>query len=570
MVHISLALVSASFSAEKPNVVFILADDLGYNEMNWMNATRGIQTPHLDALAHSGVTMKNYYVGAICSPTRSMLMTGRYTTRLGTQSSVIFWDTPWGVPINETFVGQDFQNAGYSTAMFGKWHLGMFKQAYTPKHRGFDEHAGYYQGCGSAWTHVAACCTAGSSYNDTDFVCKAGEGPTGKKADFRGYDWFATGANPTPESDSMPVLAANHTNSVDLIAGKAVEFIERKTKEAKAPFFMYLPFQNIHGPYTTQEKFFNLYSDRTKFTEGEATMFGYITELDDAVGTIVAALKSSGAYANTIVAFSSDNGAPSASADVNHLRPHVGGGMGDIARNYPLRGKKTYIWEGGVKVPGFISGGSALIPASARGTINEKLFHVTDWIPTLLGLAGVDVSLSHGRGAGEQFALDGFDVFGALTDPATPSPRKEMLYNVSPLCHSGQAQSPKAGLRIGDFKLLAWCFTVAGINGSTVTGPAMAPSSRSVDPGFYTNDGLVLYDLKADPTESTNIRADPAHAATVKQLLARMKAVALEMVEPQQWDPPYQGPEYFCADCPKHEATGAPDNGPATPWEPWL
>ena len=98
-----------------------------------------------------------------------------------------------------------------------------------------------------------------------------------------------------------------------------------------------------------------------------------------------------------------------------------------------------------------------------------------------------------------------------------------------------------------------------------------APNSSQWDPGFYTNDGLVLYDLKSDPSESVNIRADPTHAATVKKLLTRMTAIANEMVEPQQWDPPYQGPDYFCAKCPKHpSSSGDPKNGPGIPWRPWL
>ena len=84
-------------------------------------------------------------------------MTGRYTVRLGTQSSVIYWDTPWGIALNETFIPQNLKDAGYITGMFGKWHLGMYTEAYTPAHRGFDEHMGYYQGCESHYTHVAAC-----------------------------------------------------------------------------------------------------------------------------------------------------------------------------------------------------------------------------------------------------------------------------------------------------------------------------------------------------------------------------------------------------------------------------
>eukprot|EP01048_Picozoa_sp_COSAG05_P018952 COSAG05_NODE_2869_length_2555_cov_1.455212_1_plen_123_part_00 len=106
--------------------------------MGFMNETRGLISPNLDALAHDGIILRNYYVQPICSPTRSALMTGRYTIRLGTQSSVIYWDTPWGVPINETFLAQNLKSAGYHTALFGKWHLGSFMEEYTPMGRGFD------------------------------------------------------------------------------------------------------------------------------------------------------------------------------------------------------------------------------------------------------------------------------------------------------------------------------------------------------------------------------------------------------------------------------------------------
>jgi len=520
-----------------------------------MNSTRGIMSPHLDSLAHSGITLKNYYVGAICSPTRSSLMTGRYTTRLGTQGNVIYWDTPWGVPVNETFMGQNFQSSGYDTAMFGKWHLGMFKQEYTPRRRGFDEHMGYYQGCGSAWTHVAACCHAGSDYADKDYVCPSTT-PT-KQADYRGYDWFKSG--PVPNlGRSVPDKAANQTNTADLIRDAAIEFIRRKARHQSKPFFLYLPFQNIHGPYTTQQKFFDLYRDRSQFTEAEATMFGYISELDDAVGSIVAQLKSSNVFNDTIVIFSSDNGAPSAGDEVDHPVSHPGGGMHYIARNYPLRGSKSFIWEGGTKVPGFVSGGSQLIPAEARGSTSEKLMHVTDWLPTLRATLNLDAT---------GFPSDGVDMWASLTTQV-PSARTEMLYNVNPLCHSGQAGAPKAAIRVGDYKLMAWCFDVDGVANSTRTGPLKASRKQAStsDPGFAQNDGLVLYDVTNDPGESTNIRANPAHKERVDSMLARLTELASEMVEPQQWDPPYQGATYFCADCPKHPAGAGAD----VPWDSWL
>ena len=439
----------------------------------------------------------------------------------------------------------------------------MFQERYTPTMRGFTEHAGYYQGCGSAYTHIAGCCQAGSTYSDVDFVCNV----TSKNGIWRGYDWWESALDPPPELPrvpSKPVLGANHTNSVDLIRDHAISFIKRKAA-AKTPFFLYLPFQNVHGPFTTQEKFFNLYLNRSRFTAGEATLFGYITELDDAVGSVVATLKSAEVWENTIVVFSSDNGAPcGVLPDVCHPQPHAGGGEHYIVRNYPFRGAKTTQWEGGTRVPGFIGGGWTAFPTAARGTINTKLFHVTDWLPTLAKLGGVSTEGS--------FALDGHDIFPALTSKTVPSPRTEVLYNVNPLCFSGQARAPKAALRVGDYKLMAWCFNVKGINGSVVTGPVKANATQAMatDPGFGENDGLVLYDVERDPGENTNIRALPEHAARVRTMLTRMTELALEMVEPQQWDPPYQGSKYFCAACPKHPNDVDGKNGPAIPWSAWI
>ena len=447
----------------------------------------------------------------------------------------------------------------------------MFRKEYMPLARGFDEHMGYLQGCESHYTHVASCCGAGSPDNDTRFVCSApaeGEGgggvdaargytvrPGAEHKDFRGYDWFRSSGG-----ESLPDPSANQSNSATLIRDAAVDFIARQ--RVGRPFFLYLPFQNIHGPYTCDAAFRHPYeSQPDRFTPGEMTMFGYITELDTAVGAVVHALRDHGRYETSLFVFSSDNGAPPASDDVNHR--YGGSDPGYIARNHPFRGHKALIWEGGTRVPGFVSGGSPLLPAGVRGTVSHALMHITDWLPTLTKLTAIPTP---------PLALDGIDVSASLLDGTVPSPRTEMLYNVNPLCASGQAGAgqagaPKAGIRIGDFKLLAWCFSVAGIGGGNTTGPSPAPhASPSVDPEFTRGRGLVLYNLATDPGETTNLAHDPPHAATVEKLLSRLTVLAVESVEPQQWTAPYQGPNYECASCPLHPGGTGPDQ----PWLPWL
>merc|ERR1719473_222666 len=232
--------------------------------MGFMNKTRGLITPNLDGLAAGGVVLRSYYVQPICSPTRSALMTGRYTVRLGTQSNVIYWDTPWGISLNETYIPQNLKDAGYITAMFGKWHLGMYTEKYTPPHRGFDEHMGYYQGCESHYTHVAGCCGARSPDHDENYTCQrhGAEQLQGSEDwnQYLGYDWFKTG--PMPNSGtSKPDLSVNHTNSAYLIRDAAIDFIQRAAKQEK-PFFLYLPFQNIHGPYTCDTKYRDQYTSQ--------------------------------------------------------------------------------------------------------------------------------------------------------------------------------------------------------------------------------------------------------------------------------------------------------------------
>ena len=225
----SVLLVAAA-AASAPDIIFVLADDLGFNEVGFQNASRGLVTPELDRLAGEGVILTQYYVQPICSPTRSALMTGRYTGRLGTQSNVIYWDTPWGVALEETFLAENLKDTGYETAIFGKWHLGMFREAYLPTRRGFDAYAGYLQGCESAWTHVSACCAANSSTSDETWTCQDGS------ARFDGYDWWA---------GTAPDASVVGDKSVDVVRARAEAFLRGR---GAAPYFLYLPFQSVHSP----------------------------------------------------------------------------------------------------------------------------------------------------------------------------------------------------------------------------------------------------------------------------------------------------------------------------------
>ena len=369
------------------------------------------------------------------------------------------------------------------------------------------------------------CCEAGSPDADDNFTC-AGR--------YAGYDWF---------EDGVPAPAANRTKSSDVLAASASAFLAARTT---TPYFLEVAFQNIHGPYTTTPAFRAKYAAKN-VSDAERTLFGYITEMDAAVGAIVDAAKSFDAarFDDAVVVFTSDNGAPAFGKDsVDHTRD------GDyIARNHPFRGVKSFLWEGGTRVAAFVSSRNR-VPAARRGARSAGLFHVTDWHPTLVALATGNAPAG----------LDGFDVWDAVALGA-PSPRTEVLYGLSPLCDAGQAKAPKAALRVGELKLLAFCYAVAGVDGAAASGPSAGPGM----PADFSPDGLAVYNLTADPSETTNVVAalDPPLLAG---LLGRLAHFADASVPPMQWDPPYQGDDYACAACPKH----APSAGVAAPWLPWL
>ena len=531
----TLLFVSSLVDAQDlKSVLLIVADDLGYNEHNFMNnGSKALITPNLDRLAAEGVVLQNYYVQPICSPTRSALMTGRYPIRLGTQANVIYWDTPWAISKQELFISEHLEGT-HDTALFGKWHLGMYRNASAPWGRGFHKTEGYLQGCGSAWTHESSCCQAQTASRDQDYIC-----PKGKdQKDYRGYDWF---------TDGTVNLEANGTNSAPLIRDAAVEFIHNYSRQRilpagtmQRPFFLYLPFQNIHAPYTCEQIYIDEYANHSHFTDEEKVMYGYLSEMDDAVGHIVEALKDHDLWENTLVIYTSDNGAPNA--------PQVRN------RNFPFRGFKTQIWEGGTRVPAFVSGG--VVPIAVRGSKSRKLFHVTDWFPTVASVTGVPIPNDRLYDR----PLDGHNIWSALTSEA-PSPRDEILYNVNPLCTSGQAGAPKAGLRVKNWKLLAYCFSVKGIDGASKTGPFMPDTPKSRQWPF--SGAYALFDLANDPTETQDLSS--RYPAVASKMLARLTQLAEEMVEPMQWNAPYQGAGYACAECPLHPATG-----PYEPWLPWI
>lgn len=279
-------------AAEKPDIVFILADDLGSYDVSWRGSE--IKTPNLDKLANAGAKLENFYVQPLCSPTRASLMTGRYPMRYGFQVGVVKPWAKYGLPREERMLPQALREVGYTTAICGKWHLGSFEKKYWPNARGFDHWYGHLFGALDYNTHI-----------------RDGE-----------FDWYRDGVT-------------NHDEgyTTHLVGQEAARLIRDQPKDK--PLFLYVPFNAVHAPLQVPEKYMEPYGN---LKGDRRTYAGMVVAMDEMVGKIVAAIDETGRRKNTLFIFSSDNGGPA---------------PGRITSNGPLRAGKGTVYEGGVHTCAF-------------------------------------------------------------------------------------------------------------------------------------------------------------------------------------------------------------------------
>src|SRR5208337_685977 len=257
--------VAAEAAEQRPNIVFIMADDLGNADLGYRGSD--IQTPNIDQLAKDGVRLESFYGQQVCKPSRAALMTGRYPMRLGLQTLVIFPSHKYGLPTDECTLPEALKEAGYRTLMVGKWHLGHADKKFWPQNRGFDH---FY----------------GNLVGEVDYFTKERGGV---------IDWQRDG-NFLKEDGYFTTLIGN----------EAVKLIEEQ--DGQKPFFLYFASLAPHAPYQAPQE----YLDRYKSIEDKQrrTYAAMITCMDDQVGRIVAALDKKGVRDNTLILFSSDNGGP--------------------------------------------------------------------------------------------------------------------------------------------------------------------------------------------------------------------------------------------------------------------
>lgn len=371
---VGLALSAASTFAETkaPNIVHIVADDLGWQDVGF-NGCTDIKTPNLDALASNGAKFKQFYTQPMCTPTRACLMTGRYPWRYGLQTAVIPGTAGYGLDTSEWLMPQCLKEAGYATAIIGKWHLGHADLKYWPKQRGFDY-------------------AYGATIGELDYYTHGDAGV---------LDWFR---------DNKPVHEKGYTTT--LLGDDAVKYIN--AQNADKPFYLYLAFNAPHTPYLAPKETIAKYSHIEDPTR--RTYAAMVDCLDENIGKVVAALDKKGLRDNTLILFHSDNGGTRDAM--------FAGQMADLSKtkipcdNGPYRGGKGQLFEGGCRVAACANWPGHIKPETVDGMI-----HAVDLYPTLAALAGASTAKCK--------PLDGMNVWDVIAENK-PSPRTELVYNIEP------------------------------------------------------------------------------------------------------------------------------------------
>ncbi|XP_034232339.1 arylsulfatase B-like [Thrips palmi] len=449
----------AAAPAARPNIVLMIADDLGYNDVSFRGSNQ-IQTPNIDALAYSGVVLNHHYVLPTCTPSRTAILTGQYPIRTGMQGYPLKAGEARGLPLKFRTLPERLAALGYRTNLVGKWHQGFHYADYTPTRRGFHHHLGYWNGYMSYFSHVVHM-----------------DSPHGLEEGRFGYDlhW-----------NEKPARHYQGRYATHLFTERA-ENIIRDHEPADGPLYLQLAHLAAHAGLngTELEVPDEAANDRRHGYIQDSHrrhLAGVIREMDLSVGRVVRALEQRGMLNNTIIVLMADNGGETLGIHSNH------------ASNWPLRGQKWTLFEGGVR-------GAAVVwsPKLAKpGSIHEGMVHVTDWLPTFYQAAGGDLD--------DLGKIDGISQWDSLTQPAARFPRNEVLVNID----------EGAALIQGDLKL------VKGEQYRDLSGYLGVAGREAVNPA-YDVDAV----LQSEAAAALGSCTPPLTAALVRRLRAEASAPRL-------------------------------------------
>ena len=377
-------------AAQRPNILLIVSDDQGFNDVGYHNPE--MRTPHLDGLARSGIELDCHYVQPQCTPTRVALLTGRYPSRFGLHCCEA--SNEQAFPIGTLTIASLLKSAGYATGMSGKWHLGS-RPEWGPNHYGFDSSHGSLAGAVGMYDHRYRL--------DSPFAVTW----------HRDHEFFEEVGHVT-----------------DLVAKEGVRWIEQHA-DGDSPWFFYVPFHAVHAPLVEGDP--RWHKLNAHIADFDRRLYAAaVSHMDHAIGRLLEALEQTGQRSNTLVLFTSDNG-----GQVNHggnAYPPPDPKLTNFSSNLPFRGKKTEVYEGGYRVVALANWPGRLGPRKVTEPI-----HAVDWLPTLAGLVGQAIPADAG--------LDGRDVWPVLSGSKASLPSRP-IYTV----WGGTRR--RESLRLGDWKIL--------------------------------------------------------------------------------------------------------------------
>lgn len=425
---------------------------------------RVINAAHIDELALSGIRLYDYATFKFCSPARSQFLTGRYAYHVGQQTTMNLpskrFPNPCGLSLQYDMIPAVLKaaNTSYVSRAYGKWHQGFFNKSYTPVGRGFDSFFGFYDGGQSYFTHITPFSiwrapTTDLWWTPSNFGCKGcGSNATHPLSDSvlrRDRCGALVDLADDKLVDGEIVLrhadpALNGTHSTELMTARVVNDI--KFHNTSKPLYAYVAWHAVHDPLEVAAVYTKPF-ERTIEDFSRRTLAGMVANLDAGIANITAVLKKKSMWQNTLLVLTTDNGGPVC------LNMSAATQRGEQSRrdcgtnNYPLRGSKMTLWEGGVRGIGFITGGS-VIPDHRRGKVWDGMAHGTDWFVSLLTIAGVAPELIRERTG--PLPPDGLDVLTAAIGNRS-SPRTELVHNIDELSVGAKNVG---SIRVGRWKLL--------------------------------------------------------------------------------------------------------------------
>jgi arylsulfatase A len=467
----TLLLTSSSLAQTRPNFIVVLDDDLGYGDLACFGS-KEVQTPNLDRFAKEGLRLTSCYAGhPNCSPSRTALMTGRTPQRVGIRNWIPY-NSPMHLRSSEITIATLLKQAGYTTCHSGKWHLnGQFNQ------------------------------------------------PTQPQPGDHGFDhWFSTQNNALPNHGNPENFVRNGKAvgktdgySAHVVADEAIRWL-RTGRDKSKPFFLYVCFHEPHEPISSDDKYKRLYSHSDP---AYVAHHANITQMDDAFGRLMKALDDDGLRDNSFVLFTSDNGPA-----ITPQHPYGSAG--------PLRDKKGFITEGGIRVPGIIRWPGKTQP----GTTSDEPVCVFDFLPTACEIAGIKPPTER--------TIDGTSIVPILSGKSIQ--RKEPLY-----WHFNRAEGEyQVALRVGDWKILARLDKPLPRGGNDLTDED-EQAFKTAEPVQFA-----LYNLKTDIAETKDLSTtESAKFAELKSLLlTKYHQVQAESPTWPAWkytaqeQPPIQWPDY--------------------------